>query len=99
MRTVSLRKSSNPSKKYMVTITDNESKKTIHFGSAGMSDYTKHKDTERRDRYIARHKARENWTKSGIKTAGFWSRWLLWNQPSILASKKSISSKFGVKFI
>ena len=26
---------------------------------------------------------KENWSKDGIYTAGFWSRWLLWSQPSL----------------
>ena len=92
---VYLRKSNKPGKKFMVTI----DKKTIHFGASGMSDYTKHKDKERKARYVARHKrGGEKWTKSGIKTAGFWSRWLLWNKPSIGGSKKDISSRFGVIF-
>lgn len=88
-----LAKSTNPSKKYMVRV-DN---KTIHFGASGMSDYTKHKDPERKKLYINRHKAKENWKKSGIKTAGFWSRWLLWGEPGLLASIREIERKFKVK--
>lgn len=76
----------------MVTI----DRKTIHFGSAGMSDYTKHKDSERKKRYESRHKKNENWKKSGMKTAGFWSKWLLWNKPTIGGSARDISSKFGI---
>ena len=30
--------------------------KTIHFGAAGMSDFTKHKDVARKQRYMNRHK-------------------------------------------
>jgi hypothetical protein len=26
---------------------------------------------------------KEDWSKAGIYTAGFWSRWLLWSQPSL----------------
>ena len=33
--------------------------KTIHFGAAGMSDYTLHKDDRRKANYIARHQTRE----------------------------------------
>jgi len=37
-------------------------KKTfIHFGSAGMSDYTIHKDKERKERFLARHRKNEEW--------------------------------------
>lgn len=41
---------------------------------------------------------KENWSKNGIYTPGFWSRWLLWSHPSINAAKREISKKFNVKF-
>jgi len=44
-----------------------------------MSDYTLHKDQERKERYLQRHK---NDPKT-IDSAGFWARDLLWNKPSI----------------
>ncbi len=67
------------------------------FGAAGYSDFTIHKDEERKLRYINRHN-NENWTKSGINSAGFWSRWLLWNLPTITASYQDISSEFLLNF-
>lgn len=39
---------------------------------------------------------KENWTKKGIKTAGFWSRWLLWSSPSLSKAIKIIENKFNV---
>ena len=56
--------------------------KRINFGAAGMSDFTIHKDPERRQRYRARHMAIKN--KQGqlvykLKTSpSFWSLNLLW---------------------
>jgi hypothetical protein len=93
MSIVYLAKSSRADKKYMVYVDG----KVTHFGATGYSDYSKHKDPERKQRYITRHQARENWTKSGIHTAGFWSRWLLWGEPTLQASIKAIERKFGVK--
>ncbi len=90
-----LSRSSNPRKKYMVKV----NRKTIHFGAKGYSDYTIHKDPERKQRYIDRHKDNENWTKSGIDTAGFWSRWLLWGEPTLGQSIEKIEDKFGVKIV
>ena len=87
-----LRKSTHPEKKYMVTI----GKKTIHFGSSPYKSYEVHKDKERMLRYLNRHRSRENWAKSGIKTAGFWSRWILWNKPSLLASIKDTEKRFNI---
>lgn len=95
MLKVKLQKSSKKDKKYQVTINN----KTVHFGAAGYSDYTKHKDAQRKQRYINRHKKRENWNKSGVDTAGFWSRWILWNKPTIRDSKSNVQQRFGIKFI
>ncbi len=41
---------------------------------------------------------KENWSKNGIETPGFWSRWLLWSHPTIPNAKRHISKKFNVKF-
>jgi hypothetical protein len=84
-------KSDKPNKKYFI-ITSKGRK--IYFGAAGMSDFTKHKDERRKELYINRHKARENWEKSGINTPGFWSRWLLWNKPTINESYADIKRRF-----
>ena len=94
---VYLRKSTNRNKKFMVNF-DN-SHKTVHFGAAGYSDFTIHKDIDRKKRYIERHRLTENWTKSGITTAGFWSLWLLWNKPTLLESIKYTEKKFKIKII
>ena len=58
----------------------------MHFGATGYEDFTTNKDEKRKVSYLARHKATEDWTLSGVDTAGFWARWLLWNKPSLSAS-------------
>lgn len=93
--TVRLQKSTKSEKKWQVTINGS---KTVHFGQNGAEDFTMHKDEKRKQRYIDRHKKREDWTIRGIKKAGFWSRWLLWNKPTIRASKSDIAKRFRVKF-
>ena len=90
---IHLSKSTRNGKKYMVKVED----KIIHFGASNYEDYTEHKDPERKQRYLSRHRNRENWAKSGINTAGFWSRWLLWGEPTIAASINKIQKKFNVK--
>ena len=82
----------NDNKHKYYIITKNEKK--IYFGQAGASDFTIHKNEERKNRYILRHEKNENWTKSGIDSAGFWSRWLLWNKPSIKSSYQDIKKRF-----
>ena len=66
----------------------------VYFGAKNYQDFTIHKDEERKQRYIKRHQARENWGKSGIDTAGFWSRFLLWNKPTIRESYNDIQKRF-----
>ena len=84
-------KSDKPDKKYYI-ITNSGRK--VYFGAAGMSDFTIHKDEARKQRYINRHKNNENWTKSGIDTAGFWSRWYLWNKPTKQQSYNDIKALY-----
>lgn len=88
---ITIKPSTNAKKKYMVVIDYPNIKRTIHFGAAGMSDYTKHKDAQRKQRYDARHKANENWNDP--LTAGFWAKWVLWNKESLDASKRDAIKK------
>src|SRR6056300_891334 len=85
-------------KKYTAIFYDDNRKKirTTHFGSAGMSDYSKskHKDDERKQRYLDRHRANENW--QDYKSAGSLSRYILWNKPSITASYNDYLKRFGL---
>ena len=86
-------KSDKPDKKYYI-ITNNDKK--VYFGQASASDFTHHKNENRKNLYINRHKKNENWLKSGIDTAGFWSRWLLWNKPTIKESYTDIKRRFSI---
>lgn len=82
----------------MVVLTYDEGKrKTIHFGDSRYSDYTLHKDSKRKQRYVVRHAAREDWTKCGVLTAGFWSKHILWNKPTIKASLLDVKCSFQLK--
>jgi len=91
-----LEKSNRKNKKYMVHhIVDNKIK-TIHFGDNRYDDFTTHGDEERKERYIKRHSGMgENWDDP--ETAGFWSRWLLWNKPSLKASIKDTEKRYDIK--
>jgi 2,3-bisphosphoglycerate-independent phosphoglycerate mutase len=90
---VVFKKSTRDGKKRMAIFTRSSGRtKTIHFGADGMSDYTKHKDPERKKRYIARHKKNENWNNP--MTAGALSRWILWNKTSMRESINDFKKKF-----
>jgi len=71
---------------------DNKKIKTVHFGSAGMSDFTIHKDEDRKKRYLDRHRARENWNSP--MTAGSLARFVLWNLPTRKASIADYKRRF-----
>ena len=41
---------------------------------------------------------KETWNKKfGLKTAGFWSRWLLWSSPNMQDAKKLMEREFNLK--
>jgi hypothetical protein len=70
-------KSNNPKKKYKaVFMEDNVKVKTTHFGAKGMSDYTIHKDKERRKNYRKRH--RKDLKTNDPMRAGYLSYYILW---------------------
>ena len=91
---VTITKSKKKHKKFDANIKTKDSENNISFGASGYSDFTKHKDEKRKDRYISRHKKNEDWNKSGIDTAGFYSKHLLWNKDSFDKSFKSLKNKF-----
>lgn len=94
---VTIKRSTNPKKKYMAIFYDHDRKKvkTTHFGSAGMSDFTKHGDEERKQRYLDRHRARENWNDKF--SAGALAKFILWNKPTLSASISDYKKRFNLK--
>lgn len=91
---VEIKPSTSKGKKYTAVFYDSNNKKlkTTKFGSAGASDYTKHKDPDRKARYPDRHRASENW--SNPQSAGVLSRWILWNQSTVQASVADYKKRF-----
>lgn len=92
---VEIKKSTNKNKKLMAIFYDGNKKKIVHFGSAGMSDYTIHNDDARKKRYLDRHRKRENW--NSYTTAGALSRWILWNNKTLKSSISEYKNKFDLK--
>lgn len=68
-----------------------KSGKAVRFGASGYSDYLQHKDEDRRQRYIERHRKNENWRDP--ETAGFWSRWILWGPYTSLKRNASHAAR------
>jgi hypothetical protein len=62
--------------------------KKLKFGDIRYEDYTIHGDDKRKEAYIKRHQAREQW--SNPDTKGYWSKNLLWNKKTIRESYEDI---------
>jgi hypothetical protein len=93
MKLIHIKPSTRKGKKLMARFEISKNKfKTVHFGQAGASDYTKHKDAARKERYISRHQKRENWDNP--LTAGALSRFVIWNKPTLRASIADYKKRF-----
>ena len=70
-----------------------DGKKSIHFGAKGASDFTIHKDPERKQRYLQRHSKNEDWNNP--LTAAFYATNILWNKPTIAQSISDTNRRFS----
>jgi hypothetical protein len=85
-RLISISESTKPDKKLQAIFEDEKTKRkrTVHFGSAGMDDYTLTKNKEQRERYRERHKKD---LETGDPTrAGFLSYEILWGDSTSRAT-------------
>lgn len=69
--------------------------KTIQFGAVGYEDFTTHGDLQRKQNYIQRHSANEDFNNP--MTAGSLSRFILWEKTSLSAGYNFYLNKFGFK--
>jgi hypothetical protein len=94
IKLIKIVKSQRKDKKYDAILNDDGEIKRVPFGGKKLvdgkfipyTDFTITRDEDKKERYLDRHREREDWTKSGIFTPGFWSRWILWNKPTLEAS-------------
>ena len=70
---VNIKLSTRKDKKYMILNPNNN--KWVHFGQYPYEDYTKHKDEERRRRFINRN---HKWANNDPYTPSFLSYYILW---------------------
>tara|TARA_E500000305_G_scaffold98672_1_gene90367 strand:+ start:1685 stop:1972 length:288 start_codon:yes stop_codon:yes gene_type:complete len=91
---VEIKTSDKKDKKYMAVFTDDNKKKTIHFGAKGMDDYTLTKDKQARDRYRARTK--KVYDKSDPMSASRLAGDILWgDSTSVVTNIKNYKKKYG----
>ena len=103
-----LKKSNKTGKKWMVTFQNKKSgrEKTIHFGAAGMRDFTlisqkgnKFYIPDATKREDVRSNYRKRHSKDPINnpySAGALSYHLLWNKPTLGASIKDFEKRFNI---
>ena len=91
-----IKQSHRPEKKWDAVFLRQDGKEIVQpFGQRGYSDFTKHKNVTRKQRYIARHKRmHEDWNDP--TRAGTLSRFILWNKPSLRASIRDYRRRFHV---
>ena len=95
MRLKTLRRSRHPEKQWDAVFEKDGKEKVVAFGAKGYSDFTKHKNTTRKARYIKRHSGMgEHWDKPD--TPGALSRWILWNKPSLKGSLRDFKKRFNI---
>ena len=102
MKLLSIKPSERATKKYVATfcLCDGETKccdkerKRVHFGQKESSTYIDHKDTKKKDAYIARHKIREDFNNP--LSSGALARFILWNKTTLSASISDFKKRFNL---
>lgn len=85
--------SSSPKKKFDVYLNN---KKLLSFGASGYKDFTFYPhDQKKKENYIKRHQVLENW--NDLNKAGSWSRYILWNKPTLTESMRDMEKRFNIK--
>ena len=107
MKTASLFKlPAGDKSKYAIQIDKEDGRtKTVKFGQNGAPDFTTHRDRPRRLAYLERHgrlkpsfskSSWQKWGQDGIFTAGYWSRWLLWEKDTMEKAIKFMRDKKNI---
>jgi hypothetical protein len=89
-----LSKAKDNKHKYIASFLNLDTNREINvpFGAYGMSDYTLHKNEERKKLYINRHQKNEDWNNP--VSAGALSRFILWNKLTIKDSLEDYLKRF-----
>ena len=95
MRLHSIIPSPRAGKKYRAIFEDSGKMKHTDFGASGMEDYTTHKDPERRERYLSRH--RRDLETNDPTRACYLSYYILWGpSTSFDRNVQLYKTKFGL---
>ena len=97
MYSIRITASRNKNKRFDAVFT-NKSDASVHrvsFGQFGGSTFIDHRDKTKQSAYLKRHTINEDWRDPF--SAGALSRWILWNKPTLEASLRDYSRRFGIK--
>ncbi len=99
MKGVKIMQSTAKNKRLKAIFYDSDGKKikTTNFGQKGGKTFVEHKDKDIKNKWLARHRVREDW--NAPMTAGALSRWILWDKESISSSINKYIKRFGFKLI
>jgi len=94
MLLLNLYKSDKPEKKYYVEYTNPNTNRLnkMYFGAAEYDTFIDHKDEDRKERYLLRHKKREDWDSL---SPGMLSARLLWNLSTLSDSIRDTNKRFN----
>jgi len=81
-------------KKYEITFNKNGKEYKRKFGALGMSDFTIHKDKNRREQYITRHK--KDLSTNDPMRPGYLSMYILWNKSTFKASVADYKKRLNI---
>ena len=90
----SITKLKSGKKKFSIKFIKNGKEYIRKFGARGMSDFTNHKDTVRRERYISRHK--KDLRTNDPMRPGYLSMYILWNKPTFKASLVDYKKRLNI---
>ena len=85
---VTISKSKKPEKRLQA---DFAGKKVTHFGQKGGSTFVDHRDNQKKEAWLARHKVNEDWRD--LQSAGALARHLLWSQKTLAASVAALNQR------
>ena len=71
--------------------------KVVFFGDSNYSDYTKHRDEERKKKYIRRHSGEDHSISNALSPA-FLARNILWNKPTVESSVRDLNKRYKTEF-
>ena len=94
---VKLYESDKKTKKYTIIFYDDGKEiKSVDFGARNMSDFTIHKDEERKERFLKRFEKKIEENKNNSFSPMTLSHLILWNKPTLSASFNDFKKKFNL---